>query len=169
MSTTPKRQPNPARALVWPKNWEQLQGAAIAALREGTQVPELEADESGDVPIRYGSAGLWVRVNRGIPQIAIYSCVLLDVEATPALLEALNELNAQHRPATFYLYKSVVVAATELDCAPFNPPALLRALQFLAHLVDEVDEDLSLRFGGRTGLQEARSSGGTGAAPQRAN
>jgi len=154
---------------VWPKNWQQLQQAAIAALRDGTELPELEPDESGDVTIRYGSAGLCVRVNRDTPQIGIFSRALLDVEATPALLDALNELNVQHRPATFYFYKSTVVAATEVDCDPFHPPALLRALRFLSQLVDEIDEDLSLRFGGRTCLQEAGPSADPGTACQRVN
>ena len=72
---------------MWPKNWQQLQQAAIAALRDGTELPELEPDESGDVTIRYGSAGLCVRVNRDTPQIGIFSRVLLDVEATPAPLD----------------------------------------------------------------------------------
>ena len=158
MSTTEKQQPGMAHALVWPESWEELQQATIAALREETKIPELNADESGDIGIRYGSALVWVRVNRKLPAIGLFSCALSHVDPTPALMHALNELNTHRRPATFYIYETTVMAATEVDCDPFYPPALLRALRFLAELVDEVDEDLSEHFGGRTAFDEARPS-----------
>jgi hypothetical protein len=158
-----RESPEPAQegavGLLWPRTWEQLRDAALAALRENTGNPELDTDGQGDIPIRCGSALVWVRVDRKIPVIDLFSHVLSDVEPTPGLLEALNELNQARRPATFFVVNSKVVATVQVDCDPLHPPALIRALGFLGELVDETDDDLGSRFGGRTAFEQRRPTG----------
>ena len=124
MSTTPKQQFGAASALVWPESWEELQQATIKALREGVGIPELDADASGDIPICYGSALVWIRVNLNLPAVGVFSRVLSDVEPAPALMDSLNDLNVHRRPATFYVCDSAVMAATEVDCDLFRSAGL---------------------------------------------
>ena len=142
--------------ILWPESWDQLQEAALAVLREETGIPSLQADESGDIGIRYGSALVWVRVNRTMPDIGVFSRVLEGVEANPPLLVALNDLNTHRRPATFYTWDSTVMLATEVDCEPFHGPALIRAVRFVARLADDMGPFLAACFGGKTAYQESK-------------
>ena len=131
----------------------------LAALRERTGNPDLDPDDQGDVPIRYGSALVWVRVDRKVPAVDVFSYVLSDVEPAAGLLEALNELTRAHRPAAFFVANSRVVATLRVDCGPLYPPRLIEAVRFLGKLVDEVDEDLGSRFGGKTAFDQGRPAG----------
>jgi hypothetical protein len=157
MRETPEESQGRTAGLLWPRNRGELQQAVIAALREPTGNPDLEPDEEGDIGIRFGGALVWVRVNRARPAVDIFSHVVNGAAPTPALLEALNELNRTHCPAAFFATDSTVIATVQIDCDPFSPPVLVRLVGYLGHLVDEVDEDLSARFGGRTAFDDGHA------------
>src|ERR1035437_9845462 len=63
---------------------EELRKLVLKAIREGSANADLELSESGDLPLRFGSAAVFVRV-------------LEDVEADDRLLDRLSELNAEIR------------------------------------------------------------------------
>jgi hypothetical protein len=163
MRETPEESQGRTAGLVWPRNRGELQQAVIAALREPTGNPDLEPDEDGDIAIRFGGALVFVRVNRERPAIDLFSHVVRNVEPTPALLEALNELNRAHCRTTFLATDSTVIATLEIDCDPFSPTILVRSVGYLGHLVDEVDEDLSARFGGKTAFDDGHAQGASAA------
>jgi hypothetical protein len=159
MREGPEAEQGNTTGLLWPRSWEQLQQAALAALREKTGNPDLGVDEEGDIPIRFGSALVWVRVHKKSPVINVFSHVLSDVESTAELLEAINELNRTERPAAFFVSNASVVATVQVDCTPLYSPNLTEAVDFLGKLVDEKGDELGSRFGGRTAFADGHAPG----------
>ena len=53
-----------------------------------------EPDHDGDLPIQYGGASFYVRVEGASdPVVQVFAVVLADLEPSPDLLGALNDIN----------------------------------------------------------------------------
>lgn len=125
--------------------------AAVTELDEEALAP----DEKSGIPVRAGSAMVFVRV-RGEPAIVeVYSPVLLDVTRTSQLLEKLNSINASAPFVKTFLSDDVVYAAIQLSGSDFDPVHLKGALTFMTKFAGQVDEKLQGDFGGRPFFGEA--------------
>lgn len=130
----------------------------LATLKEATGVGNLETDGDGDIEVRYGSVVAFVRLVDDPPAVRIRAVLVVDVEATPALLARLNELNTAVAHLHFVAYRRAIGAVTEVHAAPFVPEHVARALYAFCELCDGIDELLRSEFGGRTIVAEAMPS-----------
>ena len=73
--------------------------------------PEPDCDE--DLPIEYGGASFYVRIDGSTdPVVQIFSVVLADLEANSKLHSALNDINSHLRFArAFHIRKQVLIEA----------------------------------------------------------
>jgi len=117
----------------------------LAAL---TGIVDLSFDSDGDIPLRHGSAMIFVRVHEQPPMIELFSPVLREVTHEAGLVDALNELNSRTRFVSFSAIGGGVVASHELFAQPFVPDHLGHALAVLSRTADEADDELQARFGG---------------------
>jgi len=139
--------------VVTPESPAELQRAVVEALRSFTDLDEVEIDEDGDIPLRYGSALISLKVPDDAPFVELLAPVLLGVEPSPELYATLGELSRTHRQVKFYLFKSTVTATLELVADPFVPAHLAAALAVMGRVCDETGRDLQQRFGGRTAFE----------------
>jgi T3SS (YopN, CesT) and YbjN peptide-binding chaperone 1/T3SS (YopN, CesT) and YbjN peptide-binding chaperone 3 len=142
---TPRATGTPAAPTI-----DQVAPLVEEALRVFLGVEELERDRDGDIPIRAGSAMLFVRTVDSVPPIvSIFSPVLVGVERSPDLLEALNEINDRVMFGRVFWHGGNVVAMTELMALRISPEQIAFACLELGALADRLDDDLRERFGGR--------------------
>jgi hypothetical protein len=133
--------------------------AALAArvdaiLRDYLETDEVIYDSDGDCGIRHGEAMVFVRVVEDPGFVAVFSPVLRDVAPSPALYEAVNEINTQIRIARASLQNGVVVVAAEVDDRPAMQPHVVDALHAVASIANVWGEKLEAHFGGTTWFGE---------------
>ena len=118
------------------------------ALRRFLGQDELVRDEDGDIPIRVGSVIMFVRpVNGAPPLIQLFAPILADVDQTPALLEALNEINRRILFGRLFWTHRGVVVAMELTGVGLSAEQVAFACVQLGNLADHLDDELRDRFG----------------------
>lgn len=116
------------------------------SLRKWFGPDSLGRDVDGDFPVRVGSAIVYVRI---LPEaIALFSCVLEDVEPTAALHAALNSANSHARYARVFWVGGRIIAAAELPAIGASGDQVATACAELGHLADRLDDVLHGRFGG---------------------
>ncbi|MDQ3476261.1 MAG: YbjN domain-containing protein, partial [Actinomycetota bacterium] len=116
-------------------------------------------DDDGDIPIRSGSAIVFVRVAEDGPYVELFSPVLVDVEGSPLALERISQLNRWVRFVSFGWDSGTVHASMHLYCHPFVPEHLRHAVGVLTSVADRLDDELRLGLGGRQFFGEPESSG----------
>ena len=116
-------------------------------------------DDDGDIPIRSGSAIVFVRVAEDGPFIELFSPVLVDVEGSPLALERISQLNRWVRFVSFGWDSGTVHATMHLCCHPFVPGHLRHAVGVLTSVADRLDDELRLGLGGRQFFGEPEPSG----------
>ncbi len=142
---TPRPRGKPERAL----SSGQLEPLVEDGLRDWLGVEQLERDEDGDYAIPVGSALVYVHVGGDrLPLIAIFSSILTDVEATPGLFAALNDINRRIRFARAFWVSGTIVVATELAAVDVSARQISFACMQLGSLADHLDDMLHGRFGG---------------------
>jgi hypothetical protein len=134
--------------LLRPENAEELREAVVEALRSFTDLEDPTVDEDGDIPLRYGSALIILRVDDEAPFVGLVSPLLTGVPTSPEVHEALNELTRSHRQVRFYHATGTVHAAMDLIADPFVPDHLGSALAVMGTLCDETGRELQHRLGG---------------------
>lgn len=118
-------------------------------LRRLLGVATLARDEDGDYPIKIGSALMFVRLVEGNPPaVAIFSTVLADVEESPLLFAALNDLNRRIRYGRVFWVAGQILVALELSAMDITADQLAFACVQLGSLADHLDDLLHGRFGG---------------------
>jgi hypothetical protein len=140
--------------LVQPESREELFAAVIEALRSYTDLDDVAVDEDGDIPLRYGSAVIFLRVGDDAPYVELFSPVLKGVEPSLELYKALNDLTGHHRQVGFFTTGGAVYASLDLIADPFVPDHLGAALAVLGRLCDDTGHDLQHRFGGSTPFEQ---------------
>jgi hypothetical protein len=139
--------------VIQPANADELREAVTATLSavlgsgDGA-TGEIVFDADGDIPIRWGSVVVYVRVLEDNPVIRIFSPLVRDVQITDALREAVNELNKNHLFITAFWADDVVLLTADLSGAPFVPQQLLNLLNVVAETADSLDDQLHQRFFG---------------------
>ncbi len=120
------------------------------ALAAWLEIDQVVIDADGDYPIRTGSALFFVRVIDGLPAaVRFFSPIVRDVSGDPALLVALNEMNARLRFGRVFWAGGQVVVSMELTGVGITPEQVTFAAVELANLADHLDDVLHGRFGGR--------------------
>lgn len=130
---------------------EELRPLVERALEGWLGLDELVRDTDGDYPVRIGSAVMFVQLLDGVPPVVrIFSPILHDVDASPTLFEALNEINARIRFGRVLWAGHQVVVAMELTAADLTETQVVVACTQLGNLADHLDDGLHGRFGGAT-------------------
>jgi len=147
---TPKENVRPESEPVVPTT-EELKPLVEAAVKRFLDADVVHYDEQGDIPIRMGSALVFVRVvDAKPPHLAIFSPVLWGIRATPELFEALNELNTRIRFGRVFWTGREVMAALELPAAGVTAEDIAFACMQVGSIADHFDDELQGRFGGTT-------------------
>jgi T3SS (YopN, CesT) and YbjN peptide-binding chaperone 1/T3SS (YopN, CesT) and YbjN peptide-binding chaperone 3 len=129
----------------------ELRELVEAGLRQWLMVGDLVTDEDGDYPCRSGSAMVFVRIVDGTPPfVTVFSPILRDIDASPALLTALNDLNLRIRFGRVFWARRQVIAMTEITGVDVTPDQVALTCIELGNLADTLDDVLHGRFGGRT-------------------
>jgi Putative bacterial sensory transduction regulator len=115
-------------------------------------VDELAVDHDGDIPVAAGEWLYYITVLDGdVALVRVYSHLLRDVEASPALLGRLNEINQGIVSARVFWHDGNVIAATEIVAESMGTVELAHACWSVQSLMDWAPEDLDRRFGNRDG------------------
>jgi len=122
----------------------------LAVVRAVSGDDELDVDSDGDIPLRYGSAMVFVRVFGDPPIIRVFSPVLAEARMGVDLAQVVNELNGQHLFVKWLISDGSVVASVDLFGDPLAAQHVLHACGVLGETVNELDEQLQEQFGGRT-------------------
>ena len=133
----------------------ELVDAALAPVVGGAPAH----DDDGDIPIRSGSAIVFVRVADDGPFIELFSPVLVDVQGTPLALERISQLNRWVRFVSFGWDGGTVHASMHLYGHPFVPEHLRHAVAVLTSVADRLDDELRLGLGGRVFFGEDKDAG----------
>ena len=122
-----------------------------AALSEFVSGADLVPDRDGDLPIRVGSAIMFVRPVSGRPPLLqLFSPLVSGVDMTPALLDSLNDINRSILFGRVFWAEREVVVSMELTSVGISAKQIAFACVQLGNLADHLDDVLRGRFGGRT-------------------
>ncbi len=130
---------------------DEAVAALEAALSEFVSGADLVPDRDGDLPIRVGSALMFVRPVSGRPPLLqLFSPLVSGVDMTPALLDSLNDINRSILFGRVFWAEREVVVSMELTAVGISAKQIAFACVQLGNLADHLDDVLRGRFGGRT-------------------
>ena len=133
-----------------------LRDLVLKAVRKASGNADLEFTEDGDLPLRFGSAAVRVRVLDDPLCLRVFSPVLENVEVNDRLVNRVHELNIDARYVRFFVLKGTVFAAAEVFTSPFVAEHVASACLQLGSLANEYGQALQKEFGGRTAFEDAR-------------
>src|ERR1017187_1629195 len=146
--------PAPPRETPSATTIEGVRDLVLKAVREASGNAELEFTEDGDLPLRFGSAAVRVRVLDDPLCLRVFSPVLENVEVNDRLVNHINALNSEARFVRFFVLDGIVFAATEMFTSPFVAEHVASAYLQLGSLADEYGRVLQKEFGGRRAFEE---------------
>jgi|ERR1035437_321866 hypothetical protein len=110
---------------------------------------EIVRDKDGDIPIRQGSALLFVRTMDGAPPVVrVFSLVLRGVESSQPLLEALNAINGQIMFGRVLWASGRVIVSAEVSAVGISTEQIAFVCLQVGAQADHLDDELGDRFGG---------------------
>jgi hypothetical protein len=112
-----------------------------------------EKDEDGDIPVPCGSSLVFVRVEQDVPIVRLFSVVVEGVTDMQRAAFEVNVLNRDVRFLKFVLAGDRVLAHAQLPAWPFVPEHLRTMLTGMSQRIDDVDDDLVARVGGRRAFE----------------
>jgi hypothetical protein len=149
---------------------EEARAKVEQLLKQLLGTTELAVDAAGNWPIRMGSAIYFVRAVESpmAPAfVQVFSPLLGEVEKSPGLLEALNDINVQVVFARVAWVNGMVMASSELLAETLDLQELHAACATIAQLADTYDNALQGRFGGQISFPgDAAAAAGGGQTPQ---
>ena len=112
-------------------------------------------DKDGDIPIRQGSALLFVRTIDGVPPVVrIFSFILRGVESSQPLLQALNEINGKIMFGRVMWASNRVMVSAEFPAVGISTEQIAFACVQIGALTDHLDDEMGARFGGQKMLNK---------------
>jgi hypothetical protein len=114
-------------------------------------------DEDGDIPIRSGSAMVFVHVAAEAPVVELFSPLLLGASGDALALERINRANRSIRFAKLTWVGGRLLANHEMWCEPFVPELLLWSVGLMMNLADEMDDRLRPELGGRRFFEDVEA------------
>ncbi|MGQ0629993.1 MAG: T3SS (YopN, CesT) and YbjN peptide-binding chaperone 1 [Sporichthyaceae bacterium] len=139
-----------------PTGPDDLRRRVEALLAERFDQPVLR-DADGDIPIRSGSAMVFVRVSAELPVVELFSPLLLGVSGDALVLERLNRTNRSLRFARLTWTRGTVLANHEFWADPFVPELFMRAIDMMMELADDLDDSLRPELGGRRFFEDSET------------
>lgn len=137
---------------------DEAVAALEAALTEFVAGADLVPDRDGDLPIRVGSALMFVRPVAGVPPLLqVFSPLVAGVDLTPALLESLNDINHGILFGRVFWADRQIVVSMELTAVGITAKQIAFACVQLGNLADHLDDVLRGRYGGRTMFEVPRT------------
>jgi hypothetical protein len=126
-------------------------------MKELLGVESLIVWDDGTIPIRAGSAGVYVRLAEvnDRPLVHISSPLLRGVPSTPALLDRLNAINSTSYQARVFWLEEQVIVAVDLLAEALDKEELSVAVDLVSGFADHWDTELRAAFGGETAFEEA--------------
>jgi hypothetical protein len=120
-----------------------------------------EPDEDGDLPVAYQGAVFFVRVVGPVgsiePWIQVFSVALADIQPTPKLMTALNEINRDLRFARAFHVGSQVLIESEMWAEDLTPENFHHACRNVAGATDFFAHRLHEAFGGRLQFEDSKT------------
>jgi hypothetical protein len=105
----------------------------------------------GDIPVRHGSTMCYVRSIDDPPSVRLFAPMVVDVPRTPALLEALNDINMDITVGrVFHTRANEIIFALELYGEQLTVEIIRASLAAATSIADHFDHELQCRFGGKT-------------------
>ncbi len=130
---------------------DEAEASLQAALAEFIRGTDLVPDRDGDLPIRVGSALMFVRPIAGRPPLLqLFSPLVSGVDLTPSLLDSLNDINRSILFGRVFWTEREVVVSMELTAVGITAAQIAFGCVQLGNLADHLDDVLRGRFGGRT-------------------
>jgi hypothetical protein len=142
--------PQPPAQPESPPDADRIRSLLVDLVRRVTGNNDLALDADGDIPIRYGSGIVLIRVFGNPPIVRVFSPILGKVTATDGVVDTLNKLNTESSFMKWLLVDDTIIAVIELFGRPFTPDHVLTACSVLGRAADERDETLQKEFGGKT-------------------
>ena len=133
---------------------DQVRQLLLATVQEFTGMPGLAVDQDGDIALQVGTAIVFIRYQADPPLVRLHSPLVSRLEASPALLARLNELNKHGGYLHFFIDQDRVIAVADVHSAPFIADHVVRALKAFCDIVDDVDDLIAYEFGGETTFKE---------------
>ncbi|MGQ0844829.1 MAG: T3SS (YopN, CesT) and YbjN peptide-binding chaperone 1 [Sporichthyaceae bacterium] len=135
---------------------DDLRAKVEAALAAHFNQPVVR-DEDGDIPIRSGSAMVFIRVVAEVPVVELFSPLLVGASGDALALERINRANNRIRFAKLTWSGGRVMANYELWCEPFVPELLVWSVTLMMGMADEMDDRLRSEVGGRRFFEDAEA------------
>ena len=121
------------------------------ALKQFLGLDDLIRDADGDIPVRVGSALMFVRAVPGTPPfVQLFAHVLDDADLTLPLLEAVNDINRRILFGRVFWAHRMVIVVMEITGVGLTPEQVSFACVQLGTLADHLDNELAARLVGRT-------------------
>jgi hypothetical protein len=150
--------PSAPGAAVYPADREHLDLLVDGALFQMLgHAPHRDSD--GDVPIRAGSAVVFVRSLGRAPLIQLFAEMVVEISDLEAAKHEAGVLNRQVDGVKFTLRDDKVIASADVLALPFADEHLLMVTTRMCDVVSQHDKDLARRVGGRTFIDDDDSSG----------
>ena len=146
--------PAPPRETPSATTIEELRDLVLKAVRKASGNADLEFAEDGDLPLRFGSAAVRVRVLDDPPCLRVFSAILENVEVNDRLVNRVDKLNSEVRFVRFFVLDGTVFAVTEMFTSPFVAEHVASAYLQLGSLADEYGRVLQKEFGGQRAFEE---------------
>ena len=131
---------------------EVLQEEVKEVMRAVLGAAEVHLDGDGDIPVRCGSATVYVRVLEDRPVVRIWSPVISAIGSPEGILAEVNEFNRGALFAKALWDGESVVVTAEVAGSPLAAGQLRRAYAAVAQLADGYARKLQARYGGRAAV-----------------
>lgn len=142
-----------------PRN-DQLDRWLEDTLKRELEVDEIVRDEDGDIPVRCGSAMVYVSVMGGgteLPLIRVFAPLLEDFTVKPEVYEAVNSINRQIPFAKAIVdpeIRQILLAADLFAFDQMSSEQLMATIELVGENADHFDTMLQKRFGGATMFED---------------
>jgi len=142
-----------------PRN-DQLDHWLEDTLKRELEADEIVRDEDGDIPVRWGSAMVYVSVmgvGTELPLIRVFAPLLEDFTVKPEVYEAVNSINRQIPFAKAIVdpeIGQIVLAADLFVFDQMSSEQLMATIELVGENADHFDTMLQKRFGGTTMFED---------------
>lgn len=107
------------------------------------------------IAVKHGSSNVLIRLlDVEEPRLQVFSMMLQNIQESPELLDALNDLSAGLAFAKVFWADGDVIIATELFAESLDRESLNNAVNVVAGAADRLDDELKSRFGGETAFPQ---------------
>jgi hypothetical protein len=131
----------------------------VRDLLEGLTGSRPEPDDDGDLVVSLGGARFYVRVvNPSNAVVQVFSVGIADLEPTPELMTALNDINSQISFARAFHVNGQILIESEIWGRDVNEGNFRHACRNIAGATDRFVPKLLEEFGGTARFEQAKDS-----------